>query len=313
MEGATMADLDRINNTLGKMAYYLGNHNSICVSVSGGSDSDVIVHLIAKHFPEYLSKIHFVFADTGVEYQATYEHLDYLKRRYGIEIETVRGMPIPIAVRTYGIPFISKRVSDYLGRLLKKGFNFEENPFYEDYKGCRVGLRWWKNDFGEKSRFNIERNRGLKEFLINKKPNIAISCKCCEVSKKEPLKKFQKKVKADLIITGERKSEGGSRAGAHKSCFETNKGIDRYMPLWFWDNETKEYYKAKEGIVNSDCYEVYGMRRTGCVGCPFSLKRAEELEIIQKYEPKLYKACMNIFGESYRLTDEYNAFRNKSK
>ncbi|MBQ1751374.1 MAG: hypothetical protein IIZ90_05070, partial [Bacteroidales bacterium] len=42
------------------------------------------------------------------------------------------------------------------------------------------------------------------------------------------------------------------------------------------------------------CYTEYGMRRTGCVGCPYSPKISEELEIIQKYEPKLYKAAVAV-------------------
>ena len=68
---ADRADEARIHNTMGKMALYLSNHQSICVSVSGGSDSDIIVHIIATYFREYLPKIHFVFANTGIEYRAT--------------------------------------------------------------------------------------------------------------------------------------------------------------------------------------------------------------------------------------------------
>lgn len=48
----------------------------------------------------------------------------------------------------------------------------------------------------------------------------------------------------------------GTRAGAHSDCFEKRKDMDRYMPLWFWDNETKQWYKNHEGIRYSDCYEV---------------------------------------------------------
>lgn len=77
------------------------------------------------------------------------------------------------------------------------------------------------------------------------------------------------------------------------------------MPLFFWNDETKQYYKESEGIRYSDCYEVWGMKRTGCVGCPCNSQVGEALKMIEKYEPKLYKACINIFGESYRLMDEF--------
>lgn len=53
------------------------------------------------------------------------------------------------------------------------------------------------------------------------------------------------------------------------------------------------------------------MKRTGCVGCPFNSRVGDELQIVQKYEPKLYKACINLFGESYSLMDEFNVHRKK--
>lgn len=305
-------DLARINNTLGKMGYHLANHNSICVSVSGGSDSDIIVHMIAKYFRQYLDKTHFVFCNTGLEYKATREHLDYLRQKYGIQIDEVRGVPIPVAVKKYGVPFISKRVSEYAERLQKKDFGWEFGTLQElstKYHNCRAALRWWTDDWGIKSRFNISWNKGLKEFLHTVQPRIFFSAKCCAMSKKRPLTAYQKAKACDLYITGERKSEGGVRAGGHKSCFEQKQGIDHYMPLYFWNNSTKAWYKEDEGIHYSDCYEIWGMKRTGCVGCPFNSRVGEELKLLQKYEPNLYRACMNVFGESYRLMDKFGVHR----
>ena len=308
---ASKVDAVRIDNTMGKMAHYLSTHESICVSVSGGSDSDIIVHIIATYFREYLPKIHFVFANTGIEYRATLAHLDYLREHYNIQIDEVRGEPIPNVVRKYGVPFLSKKVSDYLGRLVKHGFAFEDDPLEKllcKYPNCKVALRWWTNDWGDKSRFNIDWNKGLKDFLIKEHPHILISAECCARSKKNPLKQFQKQNKCDLYVTGERKSEGGARAGRHSSCFEKSHKLDHYMPLWFWDNATKEWYALHENIQHSDCYEVYGLKRTGCVGCPFGKDVFEELVIMQKYEPKCYKLCMNVFGESYELKKKYKEF-----
>lgn len=305
------ADHDRINNTMGKMAYYLSNHKSISVAVSGGSDSDIIVHIIATHFREYLPKVHFVFANTGIEYRATLDHLDYLREHYNIQIDEVRGMPIPVAAKKYGVPFLSKQTSEYLGRLIKHNFSYKDMPLWAllpKYPKCKVALRWWDNDWGEKSRFNISWNKYLKEFLMWEKPSCQVSAECCRVAKKEPLMRYQKEKKCDLYITGERKAEGGARAGRHSNCFEKSHGLDHYMPLWFWDNDTKEWYALHEKIRHSDCYEVYGLKRTGCVGCPFGKDVFNELKIMQKYEPKCYKLCMNVFGESYELTKKYREF-----
>lgn len=89
-----------------------------------------------------------------------------------------------------------------------------------------------------------------------------------------------------LTIIGERRAEGGVRASAHSSCFSIPaSGIPHYRPLYFWTNEDKQQYKEYYGIVYSDCYEVYGMTRTGCAGCPFNSKFEDTLRIIHEYEP----------------------------
>ena len=58
-------------------------------------------------------------------------------------------------------------------------------------------------------------------------------------------------------------------------------------------------------VSNSKCYSVYGLERTGCVGCPFGKDYKKELEVIKKYEPKLYNAVLNLFKESYDYIDKY--------
>lgn len=69
----------------------------------------------------------------------------------------------------------------------------------------------------------------------------------------------------------------------------------------------KEYYKIKY----SDAYEVYGLTRTGCCGCPISYKAVEDLEKIRKYEPNVVKAAWNIFGKSYKYRMKYNEYKKK--
>ena len=57
------------------------------VSMSGGKDSTAQALLALEKF----SDVRFVFADTGHEHQKTYEYIDYLKQRLGIQIETVKA------------------------------------------------------------------------------------------------------------------------------------------------------------------------------------------------------------------------------
>ena len=53
----------------------------------------------------------------------------------------------------------------------------------------------------------------------------------------------------------------------------------------------------------------YGLKRTGCCGCPFSKTLNFENNVLKEYEPKLYKAVMNVFKDSYEYTQQYKKFR----
>lgn len=81
------------------------SYDPVC-SISGGSDSDIVLDLIHKVDED--GKVKYFWIDTGLEYSATKEHLDYLEQKYGITIERVKpDKPIPNCVKQYGIPFLS--------------------------------------------------------------------------------------------------------------------------------------------------------------------------------------------------------------
>lgn len=280
-----------------KTQMYFREHENIMISVSGGSDSDCIVHFVCKYFPEYLPKIHFVFVNTGLEYQATKNHLDYLETFYGIKIDRIRGKSVVWVCKEYGFPILSKFKSHYIDLYLRNKPSGYKIIYGEHFKSFHA------------MQFTENQKRLVGHLKVS---GYKVSDKCCDLSKKKPMKQFAKSNKIDLTVTGERKAEGGIRSLAHKSCFEEHaNGEHKFMPLLFWSDETKAEFKEKEHIRFSDCYEVYGMRRTGCCGCPFNLNVADDLKIMQQYEPKLYKACMHVFGQSYRLMDEYKCRRKK--
>ncbi len=149
-----------------------------------------------------------------------------------------------------------------------------------------------------------------RTHVIQSPPDFPISNKCCEYAKKKPAKQFIKEIGADIEITGIRKSEGSVRSANYKSCFSESKskGCDTYRPIFWYTDGDKRDYEAFYGVTHSRCYTEYGLKRTGCVGCPFNPRITEELEIIQKYEPKLYMAAANIFGKSYEYTKKYRDF-----
>ena len=300
------------NPTIGKALlttyHKLNNcgYKKVLCTISGGSDSDIILDLLTKCDNNKI--VQYFYFDTGLEYQATKEHIKYLQDKYNIVITTLKPKtPIPLAVKKYGQPFLSKMVSENIQRLQKHEFKWENKPYEElvkDYPNCKSALQWWCNSRKNNVLLGITRNKGLKEFMINNNPKFNVSNKCCKYAKKDILKDLLKQG-YDLNISGIRKSEGGVRSTAYKSCFDNQDNYDNYRPIFWFTDEDKIEYKKLFNVSNSKCYSVYGLKRTGCVGCPFGKNYKEELEIVKKYEPKLYKAVTNLFKDSYEYLNKY--------
>ena len=63
-------------------------YENIWVSISGGSDSDIIMDICSRLH----AKVQYVFFNTGIEYSATLEHIDYLEEKYGVEIQREKAL-----------------------------------------------------------------------------------------------------------------------------------------------------------------------------------------------------------------------------
>lgn len=302
-----------IQNTLMKTDVKLTYYRNPVISVSGGSDSDIMIDIVERVRGD--RKVIYVWFDTGIEYDATERHLDDLEKRYDIEIRREKAVvPVPVGCKRYGLPFISKRVSMYIDRLQGHGFDWVDEPFdvlYKKYPKCKSALKWWCNAWDDKdgkpSHFNIKNHKYLKEFMIENLPKTRFSKKCCDGAKEKTGDMIDKLYDAGIKLQGLRQAEGGQRATGIESCFSapTDKKIAQYRPLYFWTDDDKAIYKQWAKLVNSDCYEVWGMTRTGCAGCPLGSRFEEELKLIHQYEPKLETAVNNIFGKSYEYTRQY--------
>lgn len=315
------------------IAKRLKEHPKAICSYSGGADSDILIDLIEQtrrifHLPE----IKYVFFNTGLEMKATKDHVAEVAEKYGIEIETVRPkVNIVQATRKYGIPFVSKIMSGGLDEWQKKGIPMsiaDEYAEAEDKAAKRTELRkrypkceslinfiCCCNAKGE-PRPNIQlvinSSRYMRDFVTEYPPEFKISAKCCDYCKKQIAHSVQKDY--DMVITGERRDEGGMRSVPRKDntsmCFtETADGKYRLRPLYYVSDTDKAWYKEEYGIRYSDAYEVYGLKRTGCCGCPISYRAVDDLELIGKYEPNVVKAAWNIFGPSYEYRKKYNEYK----
>lgn len=292
-----------------------GKYTNGLVSVSGGSDSDCVVDIVT-HLHYSNAQMQYIFIDSGMEYAATKAHLTYLEYRYGISIERLRAVePVPLAVKRRGYPFLSKHVSEMIGRLQEHHFRWEDAPFevlLARYPECCSALKWWCNAHGKGSRYNIDRNKYLKEFLMAEHPPFRISAGCCEGAKKEASHIYISSNRIDLLIRGDRKAEGGARAKG--MCLTQDGNFAVYRPLHWWKQADKTWYEKNFSVTHSCCYgkDGYGLRRTGCVGCPMSLNWQKELEAAYLYEPKMHKLCMAVFGNVYEYLSRYDMFRRYS-
>jgi len=210
-----------------------------------------------------------------------------------------------------------------LSRLQKHGFDwgdFPEEATTEKYGRCKSALDWYFNRrtpslSGKNTKYSIARFKLLREFIMANPPTFSISDKCCDYAKKNVAKEFDKVFQPDLKIVGMRQAEGGRRVGSIRNCFtpSNDNGMANYRPLWFWSDEDKEIYKKWRGIRYSDCYEIWGFSRTGCVGCPCSSKALQDLAVAEQYEPNKVKAAFAVFGKSYEYREAYNRFKNDHK
>lgn len=289
------------------------NYKNILCAISGGSDSDVMLDICFRCDKD--KKIDYVWFNTGLEYQATKDHLKYLEKKYGIKIIPYNAiMPIPTACRKYGQPFLSKNISQFIHRLQLHNFDFENDGMKNfdeliiKYPRSKSALSWWCNK-NQNSSFNISGKKYLKEFMIQNPPSFKINPVCCEYAKKKVAHKCIEECGYDLDIVGVRKYEGGLRSVLYKNCFtESISGCDYYRPLFWYKNSDKRQYEEAFGVIHSKCYTEYGLERTGCAGCPFGKNFEFELEVIRRYEPKLFKAVNNIFCQSYEYTRKYKRF-----
>lgn len=315
------------------VAKHLKQHpNAIC-SYSGGADSDILIDVIERAREIFkLPPVKYVFFNTGLEMKATKDHVKATAEKYDVEIETVRPkVNIVMASRKYGIPFVSKIMSAGLSEWQKKGIPLSVAQEYdqagdkqakrlelkERYPKCESVLNFLCccNSKGE-PRPNIQlvinSSKYMRDFIGEYPPDFKISAECCTYCKKNVAHQIQKGY--DMVITGERRDEGGMRSVPRKDntsmCFtETASGQYRLRPLYYVSDADKAWYKEYYGLRYSDAYEVYGLTRTGCCGCPISYKAIADLELIRPYEPNLVKAAWNVFGKSYTYRQKYNAYK----
>lgn len=270
--------------------HYDGN---VYVSFSGGKDSTVLLHIARNLYPN----IKAVFVDTGLEYP---EIREFVKTFENVEIIRPEKSFYQV-IKEYGYPVVSKNVSQKIYEA-RKGYKYA----FEILCGNRL------NPDGSKSMHNQQKWK----FLLN--APFKISNLCCKIMKKDPIKKYQKKVGL-FPITAQMASESRLRTSAwlRNGCnaFDANNPISNPMSFWtendifqyIYENNIKicsVYGEVKkvdsEPLFDFDNfpinYECTGLKRTGCMFCMFGVhleKSPNRFERIKITHPKLYDYCIN--------------------
>ena len=330
---------EKFQSILGIIGTRLRQHpNAIC-SYSGGSDSDILIDIIerARHLFD-MPPVKYCFFNTGLEMKATKDHVKEVAQKYGVEITEYKPKKnIVLSTREYGQPFVSKIMSAAMECVQTKQLPFSIKTEYDEaedkiakrqelrerYPKAEQGINFLCccNSKGE-PRPNIQlvinSSLYMYDFMVENPPTFKISAKCCDYCKKQIAHRVQKDY--DMIITGERRDEGGMRSVPRTEdangtmCFhEEANGQFRLKPLYYVTDVDKAWYKEHYGIKYSDAYEVYGLKRTGCCGCPISSRAVADLERIKPFEPNVVKAAWSIFGDSYRYRKAYNEYKAKRK
>lgn len=215
----------------------------ICISFSGGKDSTVLADLAArmyrgniKMFPERAEPLTLVFVNTGLEYpeiqRFVRDFAEWLKSAYEIPVnlEIVRPkMTFSEVLSNYGYPVISKEVAKRVC-YARKG------------RPWAIDSMQGNNPGGVYSEFKQRYKKYA--FLVN--ANFDSSNYCCDVMKKNPLKKFQKENKlfpvvATMTCESQQREDGWLKTGCNS--FDMGKS----QPMSFWtEQDVLQYIKIRQ-------------------------------------------------------------------
>ena len=265
--------------------YYNGQ---VYVAFSGGKDSTVLLDIVRRLYPDVPA----VFADTGLEFPEV--------RKFALSQENVvvvkPEMNFRKVIETYGYPVVSKRVADTV-----------------EY-GHKPGTFRWKELYGEITRSNgtpSEFNCEKWCYLLN--APFKVSSRCCDVMKKRPMKKYQKKSgRVPIIATMADESRSRRSTWLRQGCNAFSKKAPSSQPMSFWtEADVLEYlytYNIPYASVYGDIVRTDGgvehYRRTAyrlcvlCLWCSFG-KGSKPFSALENHSSKAVELLYEAVGRTW--------------
>jgi 3'-phosphoadenosine 5'-phosphosulfate sulfotransferase (PAPS reductase)/FAD synthetase len=236
----------------------------VAVSFSGGADSLVMLDIIRKRInPDFPA----VFADTGVEFPEIRKFVKTFDNCHVIK----PVIPYKDVLLKYGYPVISKESSQKIYEIRNSTEHIKNTRLNGDKKGNGKLSEKWK-------------------FLID--APFKISSKCCNILKKNPINRWQKKNNILPIIgTMARESQLRKMNYYQHGCNIFNKGQSRCRPLSIFTSSDVWEYIQGENLSYCEIYDC-GYKQTGCMSCGFGC----HLEKGENRYQKLYKSHHKIWN-----------------
>lgn len=251
------------------------------ISFSGGKDSTVLLHLVRSINPN----IEAVYVDTGLEYP---EVKEFVRRQDNVTILRPK-MSFKQVIGTYGYPVTSKEQANYLDDIRNSTPKMRERRLNGDSQGrFKLSNKW--------------------HYLID--APFKVSHRCCNVMKKDPVKKYEKKTgKVPFIGTMASESSLRTQSYLKTGCNAFDSKRPTSTPIGFWtEQDVLEYIKMfnlEIPSVYGDIVEIdgklktTGCDRTGCVWCLFGIsqeKGENRLLRLEKTHPQLHSYCIDKLG-----------------
>ena len=265
----------------------------IYLSFSGGKDSTVLQHILKTHCIAVYD-CPSVFVDTGLEYPEV--------RQFAIENADVVLRPkmnFKQVIETYGYPVI--------GKAQARGVRDLQNAHGQN--DATVNLRI--TGYNRKGVYCPTMKLANKWHHLKDAPFKA-SEQCCDVMKKEPMRRYSKETKRTPVV-GMMCVESHLREKSWlmNGCNAFDAKYPQSQPMAFWTEQDVLEYLVTENVPYASVYgeikqdengQFYttGVSRTGCMFCAFGAhleKQPNRFQQMKETHPKQYAYCMKPTAE----------------
>ena len=270
--------------------WYEFHEGKVFISYSGGKDSELLLHLVRLLYKD----IPAVHAATGLEYPQITKHV--LEHDNVVIVrpkKTYREV-----IDEYGYPVVSKRVSRYVSDLRKP---IGVNAATQNLR--LTGMT--RNGKFAKSMILPKKWR----FLVD--APFKISNQCCEVIKKEPLKRYHRETgRFPYVGTTASESMDRMKVWLKVGCNQYNAKSPLSAPLSMFTEQDVLACIRRFGLKMAPVYgkivenadgtlRVTGEPRTGCMFCMFGAHlepTPNRFQRMKSTHPQLHAFCMDKLG-----------------